>query len=227
MNKNKLYKLFRLHCQDLLVLEEMEWNGMVFATEEALKYAHELETEIDAITRAFHLLVDKDCVLLSSGKHLSCVLYGGTIVEELRVPSGYYKTGAKQGQVKFSIAKEEHHFERLIEPLDNTESANSKKKEGEASEWSVSEDVLKALKPKGKAKKIIDLVLQYRKVEKLRGTYLQGYSDLITKMNWEHNMLHGNLNQCVAVTGRLSSTQPNLQNADKKTKLFLRSRYDP
>jgi DNA polymerase I-like protein with 3'-5' exonuclease and polymerase domains len=224
---NKLYKLFRLHCQDLLVLEEMEWNGMVFATEEALKYAAELETEIDAIIRAFRAHVLKDCVSISSGKHLSSILYGGTIVEEFRVPSGYYKTGAKQGQVKYSIVKEQHTFERLIDPLYNTETANSKKQEGDASGWSVSEEVLTALKPKGKAKQIIDLVLQYRKIEKLRGTYLQGYSDLIKQMNWEPNMLHGTLNQCVAVTGRLSSSKPNLQNADKKTKMFLRSRYDP
>ena len=44
-------------------------------------------------------------------------------------------------------------------------------------------------------------------------------------MNWETNVLHGQLNQCVARTGRLSSSKPNLQNFDGEIKQLFGSRY--
>ena len=44
-------------------------------------------------------------------------------------------------------------------------------------------------------------------------------------MNWKKDMIYGNLNQCVAVTGRLSSTKPNLQNVDPATKKYIETRY--
>ena len=63
-------------------------------------------------------------------------------------------------------------------------------------------------------------------MDKLKGTYLEGYTKLIEKQGWKHNMLYGNLNQCVVVTGRLSSNAPNLQNADKETKRYMITRYE-
>ncbi len=206
---SKLYKLFRVACADLLVLQEMEYNGIVFNSEEAMKYAHEIQRKVDAVSRAFHNLGFEDCVLLSSNKHLSCVLYGGIITEDIRVPIGYYKSGARQGQVRYSIQQIEHSFDKLVDPLPKSETKNSQKVEDNASkEYSVSEDTLKQLKAKGKARQIIDFVLEYRRLEKLRSTYLEGYTNLMIENGWKHNMLHGNLNQCVAVTGRLTSTQP-------------------
>ena len=74
--------------------------------------------------------------------------------------------------------------------------------------------------------KIIEDLLEYSKLEKLKNTYLLGWSDLIDKMNWKKDYIYGNLNQCVVVTGRLSSTKPNMQNVDKYTKKFMESRYD-
>ena len=53
-----------------------------------------------------------------------------------------------------------------------------------------------------------------------------GYTKLIEKMNWPKDMLHGTLNQCVVVTGRLSSSKPNLQNADGETKRYMETRYN-
>ena len=49
--------------------------------------------------------------------------------------------------------------------------------------------------------------------------------NVINKHNWLPNMLHSNLNQCVAATGRLSSTKPNQQNLPKEAKLYCISRY--
>ncbi len=55
---------------------------------------------------------------------------------------------------------------------------------------------------------IIPLILDYRKLSKLYSTYIEGLLN-ITK---EKNTIHTTFNQTVAVTGRLSSENPNLQN---------------
>ena len=57
-------------------------------------------------------------------------------------------------------------------------------------------------------------------------TYYQGLPKLITEMNWEYGKIHGQLNQCVARTGRLSSSKPNLQNFDSEIKNLFGSRYE-
>lgn len=223
-NREKLYKLFRLHNQDLLVLEEMEWNGMLFDKDKALKKAESLQQDCDRLLSSFHSLVGSDVPSITSGDDISAALYGGIIESSFRVPIGHYKTGTKKGEVRYKIQKLEHVFERLVDPLKNTETA--KNKEGKKETWSVKEEVLRSLKAKGKAKEIINIILEYRGLEKLRNTYLVGWSNMIDDNHWEGTYIHGNLNQCVAVTGRLSSSAPNLQNADKITKSFLVSRYD-
>jgi uncharacterized protein YqeY len=45
----QLYKLFKLHCQDLLVLQEMEWNGMLFDVKKAKELAEQETKKITEI----------------------------------------------------------------------------------------------------------------------------------------------------------------------------------
>lgn len=63
---------------------------------------------------------------------------------------------------------------------------------------------------------IAQLVLDYRQVEKLRNTYVETLPKLI-KSNT--GRVHTSFNQTVAATGRLSSTDPNLQNIPVRTEL--------
>jgi len=219
----KLYKLFRLQCADLLVLADMEYNGMLYETKAALKEAHSLQEKSDDLLRQFHLLVGNDSVSISSGDNISSVLYGGIVKEEFRLAVGHYKSGTQKGEVKYGKEILEHTFPQLVKPIKDTET--SANKAGKKDTYSVAEDVLKKLKGKGKAKEIISCILEYRGLEKLRSTYLQGWSDLIDKKGWTPGTIHGTLNQCVAVTGRLSSDSPNLQNASKEVKKFLITRY--
>lgn len=228
---DNLYKLFKIANIDLLCLLEMERNGIYFNTQEAMKYAEDIKTRQLDLLRSFHSIVGSDIVSITSNDHLSAVLYGGTIVEELRIPIGYYKSGAKTGQVRYSLSEQLHTFPRLVEPLTKTETSKSQKRidtgtHQEHTLWEVNEPVLRSLKAKGKAKELLTIILEYSKLDKLRGTYLEGYTNLIEEMHWPGNMLHGSLNQCVTITGRLSSSKPNLQNADKATKKFMSSRYD-
>jgi DNA polymerase-1 len=130
-----------------------------------------------------------------------------------------YKTGAKVGEVRYKVLVKEYELPQLVKPLKGSET----KKEGY---WKVNDDILRQLKLSKEAKKIVELISKYSELDKLRGTYLLGWSNLIDTMNWEKDMIHGNLNMCVAATGRLSSTKPNLQNADPLTKEFMESRYE-
>lgn len=230
MNPN-LYKLFKIQCMDLLCLLDMESNGIYFNTDKAMTHAKELEGTLNKLLTRFYLLVGSNSVKITSNYDLSSVLYGGVIEEPIRIPVGFYKTGAKAGEVRYKIETIVHTFPRIVEPLPKTETKESFKRLEKGitevhTQWEVNEPVLRSLKAKGVAKEVIEIILEYSKIEKLRGTYLEGYTKLIEEMGWNKNYLHGAFNQCVAVTGRLSSTKPNLQNADKKTKLFMESRYN-
>ena len=55
---------------------------------------------------------------------------------------------------------------------------------------------------------IVALLLRYRKIEKLRSTYIDGYLPLVRR----DGRIHAHFNQTGAATGRLSSDRPNLQN---------------
>jgi len=55
---------------------------------------------------------------------------------------------------------------------------------------------------------IVSDLLEYRELEKLRSTYVDGYLPLVT----EDGRIHTRFNQLTATTGRLSSDKPNLQN---------------
>lgn len=62
---------------------------------------------------------------------------------------------------------------------------------------------------------IIDLITQYREVAKLKNTYV----DTLPKLVDERSRVHTTFNLTVAQTGRLSSTDPNLQNIPTRTDL--------
>ena len=67
---------------------------------------------------------------------------------------------------------------------------------------------------------IIDLITQYREVAKLKNTYV----DTLPHMVDEQSRLHTTFNLTIAQTGRLSSTDPNLQNIPTRTDLGRRIR---
>ncbi len=71
--------------------------------------------------------------------------------------------------------------------------------------YSTAADVLEKLAPDYP---IIDKILEYRQLAKLKSTYADGLSNFIG----EDGRIHGKFNQTVTATGRISSTEPNLQN---------------
>lgn len=71
--------------------------------------------------------------------------------------------------------------------------------------YSTSADVLEKLKP---VHPIVGKVLEYRTLAKLKSTYADGLAVFIGS----DNRIHGTFNQTITATGRISSTEPNLQN---------------
>ena len=83
---------------------------------------------------------------------------------------------------------------------------DAKAKKSKTGQYSTSEEVLLALKPKHP---VVGLILEYRELKKLISTYI---SALPTYINPETGKIHTTYNQTVTATGRLSSSNPNLQN---------------
>jgi DNA polymerase-1 len=85
-------------------------------------------------------------------------------------------------------------------------------KKGKSGNYSTASSVLAKLKDEHP---IISCIEQYREYTKLKSTYV----DPLPKMVDENNRVHSTLNLTVAATGRLSSTDPNLQNIPVRTEL--------
>ncbi|MEZ4522849.1 MAG: DNA polymerase I [Thermomicrobiales bacterium] len=79
--------------------------------------------------------------------------------------------------------------------------------------YSVAQNVLEGLSG---AHDAVDLVLEYRQLAKLKSTYVDA---LPNQVNPDTGRIHTNFNQTIAATGRLSSTDPNLQNIPVRTDL--------
>ena len=83
---------------------------------------------------------------------------------------------------------------------------DAKAKKSKTGQYSTSEEVLLALKPKHP---VVGMILEYRELKKLISTYI---SALPTYINPDTGKIHTTYNQTVTATGRLSSSNPNLQN---------------
>lgn len=212
------FKLFRLHCQDLLVLQEMEYNGFLYDCENSKKAGKALEEKCAALDKIILSMYPDIPLNLSSPDHISCLLYGGAIEVDDKIPIGVFKTGLRVGHTKYKNIKVQYELPKLIDPIKGSELA----KDGY---FSTNEDTLRNLKASGRAKTVIDTILERRGLEKLRGTYYDGIPGIIEKHFWNDSLVHGQLNQCVTITGRLSATKPNQQNMPPTCKAFCISRY--
>lgn len=78
--------------------------------------------------------------------------------------------------------------------------------------YSTSAEVLEKLKPEDP---IIEKILEYRQLTKLKSTYADGLDAFIAS----DGRIHSKFNQTITATGRLSSTEPNLQNIPVRIEL--------
>jgi len=214
----QLQRLISLHNQDLMVLEEMEYNGILFNEAECVRLGIELEADVrrlDELMYSYHNLPEFNP---SSGEHLSTLLYGGTIKIKRKEVVGVFKTGARAGEPKERWIEYSFDYPKMVTPLKGSEL----EKEGY---YRTDDQTLKNLKGSKKVKELIELLLHRAVLEKRLTAYYVGLVKLRKEMKWSEGKLHGVLNQCVARTGRLSSSKPNLQNFDGEIKQLFGSRY--
>ncbi len=119
--------------------------------------------------------------------------------DELQVLEQQIYTAA---ETTFNINSPKQVGEVLFDQL----KLDAKAKKSKTGQYSTSEEVLLALKPKHP---VVGMILAYRELKKLISTYI---SALPTYINPETGKIHTTYNQTVTATGRLSSSNPNLQN---------------
>ncbi|RZM09238.1 MAG: DNA polymerase I, partial [Pedobacter sp.] len=113
----------------------------------------------------------------------------------------------EQAGVRFNLASPKQLGEVLFEKL----KLDPKAKKTKTGQYATGEDVLAKL---ANQHKICDDILTFRELTKLRSTYVDALPQLI---NPKTGRVHTSYAQAVAVTGRLSSNNPNLQNIPIRT----------
>lgn len=117
------------------------------------------------------------------------------------------KTIYEKAGVRFNIASPKQLGEVLFDKLQ----LDPKAKKTKTGQYKTGEDVLLTLAAKSD---IVADILAFRQLQKLKSTYVDALPELI---NPETGRVHTSYNQAVAATGRLSSTNPNLQNIPIRT----------
>lgn len=210
-------RLVSIENQDILVLTEMEWNGVPYDLKKSLEKAESVNEKIKQIDGQLNRLYPSVPINYNSGDHLSVLLYGGFIKEDYRETFDYvYKDGRTRPKERWAVRQ--HQLPALVEPLPKTELKK-------AGFYKTDEATLRKLKGNKQFKEIIDLLLERAKLEKLKGTYHLGLPKLHAEMQWEDNILHGQLNKCIAATGRLASKKPNQQNFPDETRELITTRF--
>ena len=203
--------MLRAEMQSRLTTIVMEHNGMHFddamAKDTLVNVITPLreQNERDAVKAAMQLtgLPEAACKP-ASPQFLSAVLYGGSAKWREQKPmmdsNGEpitFKTGKRKGEIKQKWYDMEVPV-RSFAP--RTFKAGTDAKQLETIMDACNDPLLV---------QFLDKVLAFRDAQKQEKTYFKGYSDL----TWEDGMIHPNLNHAITATGRLSCTNPNLQNA--------------
>ena len=216
--KQNLHKLL---CQDLLVLREMEQNGIVFDWDKLSSRGKAVKAELQETEAKLAEFTGDYPVNFDSPDHVSALLYGGVCKVVESTPYEHtFKSGLRAGQ---TVTRFKHHvvektYPRLFEPLEGSELKKEDK-------WSTDEPTLRQLKTKKSTKPLIELLLKRAELSKLLDTYYEGLPKLVEEMDWKDGVVHGTFNQCVARTGRLSSSRPNQQNFVEELNEYIVSRY--
>ncbi|ANU54936.1 DNA polymerase I [Acutalibacter muris] len=138
---------------------------------------------------------------------------------------GFYVDSESIKEYGEKLQKEvESLHDSIIEQVGYDFNINSPKQLGEAlfeklglphgkktkSGWSTNADVLESLRPMNP---VVDEILRYRTVAKLKSTYCDG----LLKVIGPDGRIHSSFNQTETRTGRISSTEPNMQNIPVRT----------
>jgi DNA polymerase I-like protein with 3'-5' exonuclease and polymerase domains len=131
-----------------------------------------------------------------------------------------YKAGAKKGQPKWKEVKDKNRIVGYEESYDKVlvensfgfpigkETAQGMPKTGNDELEELSKKKYKRDKRKAEGIKMIQYILRYKRLAKLKSTYMEGLAEQV----YSDGKIHTSFNQTGTTSGRLSSSGPNLQN---------------
>ena len=129
--------------------------------------------------------------------------FASRLEQDLRlVESEIYKEAGTEFNINSTLQLKEVLFDKLQLPV------VKKTKTGPSTDASVLQELAEL------GHRLPQLIMEYRQLEKLRGTYVDALPQLV---NPDTKRIHTSFNQTVAATGRLSSSDPNLQNIPIRT----------
>lgn len=232
MLSEKQLQLVYQQGMDLLVLARTELNGVKFNREKAkddhAKYDGLLRSTEDQLKRFLPAMHPGVAFNWDSGDQLSCLLYGGVIKYDYAVEEEcVYKSGPNKGlpYKRNRLFQHSVEFPRRFDPLPKSEVKKTKDKDVPVRYYQVDDPTLRQLKARGReSKELISLLADKAKYSKILETF-NSLFDHIDRYQWG-DYLHGQYNQNIARTGRLTSSKPNLQNTDSIIDGCLGSRYD-
>lgn len=223
-----LERLILADGQDLLVLSEMESNGLKYDMSTSRAMDRSLSEELGEIKEWFYGISKTKEINLSSGDHLSALLFGGSLeFSDKELVTDVFKSGPRKGEPRIfnrTVNRRVIDLPGFFNPIRGSELKKSQA-EGVPKVYSTSEEILMQLKPRSKIQReILEKLKRFAFLEKVTSTYLRAFPDLIDSMEWE-GYLHGQFNQTIAATGRLTSSKPNLQNTAPLADQMLITRF--
>jgi len=214
----------------LLASTEMECNGMCFNKGLALEYAEQVERKLDRPLRVVLPMLGNALPhhIPNSGSvdQISLYLFGGEYTKTIKVPwlsedgeKQYIKSGPNKGKLKVR-----NGTDIVLQPTKFIPDPKWAVKK--AGFYAVDDFTLKQVKARTSDKSVvqfIDALLEVRNYQKELSTYLYGFSDLAwpdknqpyplrNGMAQTLYFIHGKIGHVGTTTGRLNSSQPNLQN---------------
>jgi DNA polymerase I-like protein with 3'-5' exonuclease and polymerase domains len=207
--------LIETQMEALHATTEMQFNGLHIDRVALDKYTLVVVNDYVDVKLNLESIASKHVEDINSPKQWSQFFFGGTKKVKVKEEVGFYKNG----KVKTKLMDKEIVLKPFIKYTPDPDKVSAKT--GQVSvDDSVLGDMLKHTFDK-EAVAIIESLLKYRELSKQLSTYVQGLSKHIIG-----DYIHGKLNHTATVTGRLSSTNPNLQNiSNNPIKQIFNSRW--
>lgn len=238
-----LYERVLLMCSTQLATAEMEWNGLKINEERMDDAYNHMLAELNTLVYDWIVklsdrypgIPDSTWSFTSPGIK-SALLFGGDIkftehkevgTKEVtrtakKIPIGVYKNGKHKGQPRYRNVKEVAQVpiiestERVV-TIDSLCGLKPKPQWENVHGYSTKDDILKELQFHDETGFVKDLMrMQY--LRKQIDTYCVGLKELI----FDDGFIHHNLNHAITTTGRLSSSNPNMQNVPRDKQSFIK-----